>query len=107
MTTFDRRPSVLSTFTNLTIRVRQALAIASDRDQLVVSELDGATEPADTFLALDGQHQKIGYDPARAKKLLESAGFPNAAGLAPVKLLINRNDTQMRVARAVARMWKQ
>jgi ABC-type oligopeptide transport system substrate-binding subunit len=89
-------------------RVREALALATDREHLANVELDGAAEPANSFLAANDESlQKLAFDPPKAKKLLETAGFPNGEGFAPIKLLINRNDTQMRVARAVARMWKQ
>jgi oligopeptide transport system substrate-binding protein len=89
-------------------RIREALAIAIDRDQLIAAELGGAPEPASTFLAVtDRQQTPIAFDPEKAKELLETAGFPNGEGVAPIKLLINRNDTQNRLARAVARMWKQ
>lgn len=89
-------------------RVREALSIAIDREQLANAELGGATEPAERFLVLaSGQQQKATFDPAKAKRLLDAAGFPNGEGMPAVKLLVNRNDTQMRVARAIARMWKQ
>ena len=89
-------------------RLREALSIAIDREQLANAELGGAAEPAGTFLIVaDGQQQRSAFDPVKAKKLLEAAGFPNGEGLAPIKLLVNRNDTQSRVARAIARMWKQ
>ena len=42
-----------------------------------------------------------------AKQLFEDAGYLNGANFPAIRLLINRNDTQQRVARAVARMWKQ
>lgn len=89
-------------------RVREALAVAIDRERLCTTELEGATDPANSFLPTDGESTtKLVFDPARARKLLEAAGFPDSQGLAPIKIVINRNDTQMRVARAVARMWKQ
>lgn len=89
-------------------RVREALAISIDRDRLVSSELQGAAEPATTFLAVTNNKNKaLVFDPVKAKGLLESAGIQDGAALAPVRLVVNRNDTQVRIARAVARMWKQ
>src|SRR5262249_4530971 len=39
--------------------------------------------------------------------LLQSAGYPNGDGFPDIRLVVNRNDTQLRIARSVARMWKQ
>ncbi len=89
-------------------RVREALAISIDRERLSTIEMEGAVEPANSFRPVAGDTaSQITFDPAKAKTLLETAGFPNGAGVAPLKLVINRNDTQMRIARAVAKMWKQ
>jgi oligopeptide transport system substrate-binding protein len=38
---------------------------------------------------------------------LETAGFPDGANFREIRLVVNRNDTQQRVAKAVAGMWKQ
>ncbi len=89
-------------------RVREALAIAIDRQRLTDSELEGSTEPATSFLPLvDNQSAELVLDIVKAKQLLEKAGYPNGTGFPPIRLLLNRNDTQMRVARVVAKMWKQ
>ena len=89
-------------------RVREALAISIDRERLTDSEMEGSTQPAYVFLPLGTDHAtKLAFDVEKARGLLEKAGFPNGTNFPPVRLLINRNDTQQRVARAVARMWKQ
>jgi oligopeptide transport system substrate-binding protein len=38
---------------------------------------------------------------------LDEAGYPDGDGFPVIKLLVNRNDIQQRIARSVARMWKQ
>jgi oligopeptide transport system substrate-binding protein len=43
----------------------------------------------------------------RARALLAEAGFPNGENFPVVRLLINRNDLQRRIAREVARMWEK
>ena len=38
---------------------------------------------------------------------MDEAGFPDGKYFPVIRLVINRNDTQQRVAKSVARMWKQ
>lgn len=89
-------------------RVREALAISIDRQRLTESELEGSTEPATSFLPLvDNQSAELSFDVEKAKQLLEKAGYPGGTGFPHIRLVINRNDTQIRVARVVSKMWKQ
>jgi oligopeptide transport system substrate-binding protein len=88
-------------------RVREALAITIDRKQLTEDEMEGAAKPAFDFLPFDvGRETKIGNDPEKAKRLLETAGFPDAEGFPKIRLLINRNNVQELIARSIAEMWK-
>jgi oligopeptide transport system substrate-binding protein len=95
-------------------RVREALAIAIDRDRISEDELGGATEPAKKFLpaqmtpASDADHlqaSSIERDVDRARKLLAEAGFPEGKNFPKIRLLVNRNAQQRQVAEAVAAMW--
>jgi len=89
-------------------RVREALSISIDRERVAQNELDGATRPAVSFLPLGRKIKTpIAFDVKRARSLLAAAGFPNGENFPRVRLVVNRNDTQQRVARTVARMWKQ
>jgi oligopeptide transport system substrate-binding protein len=89
-------------------RVREALSIAIERERLTDGELEGSTRPALRFLPIGAKPVKeIVQDIARARELLSAAGFADGQGFPVVKLIINRNDAQQRIARAVARMWKQ
>jgi len=89
-------------------RVREALAIAIDRDKLVQSDLEGSTQPAYLlFPQSDLKGERLSLDIAKAKDLLAKAGYPNGVAFPPIRLVVNRNDTQQRIARSVARMWKQ
>jgi oligopeptide transport system substrate-binding protein len=89
-------------------RVREALSTAIDRQRIVDTEFQGTAEAADDFLPItragDGS---LDYDAAYARDLLSRAGFANGVGFPQVRLVVNRNDLQQRVARVVARMWKQ
>jgi oligopeptide transport system substrate-binding protein len=86
-------------------RVREALAIAIERERLTEDEMDGATEPALNYLPFN--EPKLVQDVGRAKYLLAQAGFPESENFPVVRLLINRNDLQRRIARSVARMWEK
>ncbi len=88
-------------------RVREALAIAIDRERLTAGEMEGSTKPAFDYLPFEsGREGKFGSDAKRAKELLENAGFPDGAGFPKIRLLVNRNNTQEKIARSVAKMWK-
>jgi len=50
---------------------------------------------------------KLTQDKEKARALLNEAGYANGNGFPVIRLLINRNDIQQRIARSVARMWKQ
>ena len=89
-------------------RVREALATAIDRERLTDGELEGSAQPANVFLPLGSDHAaKLMFDVEKARGLLEKAGYPNGEKFPQIRLVINRNDTQQRIARTVARMWKQ
>ncbi|MEO7673865.1 MAG: ABC transporter substrate-binding protein, partial [Pyrinomonadaceae bacterium] len=89
-------------------RVRQALSNAIEREKLTEGEMEGVTRPALSFLPFGTKAQiNLSQDRDRARELLEDAGYSDGTNFPVIKLLINRNDTQQRVARSVARMWKQ
>lgn len=89
-------------------RVREAMAIAIDRAKLTEGDLEGMNQPAFSFFPLgEARKETLTLDTVKAKQLLEKAGFPDGEGFPAVRLVINRNDIQQRVAKSVARMWKQ
>ncbi|NNE67160.1 MAG: peptide ABC transporter substrate-binding protein [Pyrinomonadaceae bacterium] len=89
-------------------RVREALAIAIDRNKLTEGEMEGAAKPAFDYLPFDvGREKKLGSDSGKAKELFEKSGFPNAEGFPKIKLLVNRNNVQEKIAKSVAKMWKE
>ena len=96
------------------VRVREAFALAIDRERISRVDLGGATEPAGRFLpdAMSGEKpvvdkaELLDYDVNRARELLAEAGFPNGENFPVVKLLINRNEQQRLVAQSIAAMWR-
>lgn len=97
------------------VRVREALALALDRERISKDDLAGATEPATRFLpeTVGGSQQPVveksellEKDQERARALLADAGFPDGEGFPTVRLLINRNEQQRIVAQSVAGMWR-
>src|SRR5690349_6483575 len=80
---FNMRDPILSN-----VRVRQALAYAVDRQAIVDSLRRGRATPAAGMLprvswAYDATLPEYAYDPARAKALLDAAGFPDPDGDGP------------------------
>ncbi|MCB1024638.1 MAG: peptide ABC transporter substrate-binding protein [Acidobacteria bacterium] len=89
-------------------RVREALAISIERDKLTADEMDGATTPAHKYLPFEEKSEQanLKYDPEKARDLLEKAGFANGRDFPAVRLVVNRNNVQQRIAKLVAKMWK-
>lgn len=70
--------------------------------------MEGASQPALSFLPFEAADEpKLVQNAEKAKELLAEAGFKEGENFPVIKLLVNRNDTQQRIARSVARMWKQ
>lgn len=96
------------------VRVREALALAIDRERISRVDLGGATEPAGTFLpeAMSGEkpvvdkEELLDQDVNKARDLLAQAGYPNGENFPILRLLINRNEQQRIVAQSIATMWR-
>jgi oligopeptide transport system substrate-binding protein len=85
-------------------RVREAMAISIERERLT----EGASVPALSFMPFDEANKiKLAQDAEKAKRLLAEAGFPNGERFPTVRLIVNRNNVQQRIARVVAKMWKE
>src|SRR5687768_11359857 len=96
------------------VRVREALALAIDRERISRNDLGGATEPAGKFLpeAMSGEKpvvdeaELLEQDANKARALLAEAGYPDGEGFPVIRLLINRNEQQRIVAQSIAAMWR-
>jgi oligopeptide transport system substrate-binding protein len=96
------------------VRVREALALAIDRERISRDDLGGSTEPAGKFLpeVMSGEKpvvdesELLEYDANKARTLLADAGYPDGDGFPVIRLLINRNEQQRIVAQSIAAMWR-
>lgn len=96
------------------VRVREALALAIDRERVSRDDLGGATEAAGKFLpeAMSGEKPVVAeaelleHDVNKARALLAEAGYPDGEGFPVIRLLINRNEQQRIVAQSIAGMWR-
>lgn len=91
-------------------RVRMALALAIDRRRILKAKFRGRAVLAATILpphhwAQDGALAPIPYDPARAERLLDAAGFPRRAGGVRMHLSYKTSSNRFRIAiaRVIAR----
>lgn len=90
-------------------RVRRALALAVDRDQLAARVLLGTKSPAPTlvppgfpgYASPSGQSTQL----REARRLLAEAGFPEGRGMRPLQLLYNSSDQHRVVFEAIQEMW--
>ncbi len=86
------------------IKVREAIAHAVPRDDLIDCLLRGQAEPAKGILApahwaYEPDVKTYDYDPERARELLDEAGFPDPDGEGPeprFKLLYKTSQNKMR-----------
>lgn len=92
-------------------RVRQALALAVDRERLTRQVLKGGREPAWHFTppAMGGYttRARLGFDPDRARALLAEAGFTGGANFPPLELLVDAREHHRVIAETVQQMWRQ
>jgi peptide/nickel transport system substrate-binding protein len=90
------------------VRVRQAIALAIDRRRIVEAKFSGRAVLATGLLPPDHwcyepEVARWDYDPARARRLLDEAGFPDPDGDGPaprLRLVYKTSADQFRVALA-------
>ncbi len=92
-------------------RLRRALALAVDRDQLAARVLRGTKSPAPSLIpeGVPGYTAPAGQTlaVAEARRLLAEAGFPGGKGLRPLQILYNSSDQHRVVFEAVQEMWRR
>lgn len=80
-------------------KVRQAVAMAINRDEMIKYKLKGLALPATSLLAPDhwafaAELKPQIYDPARAKRLLDEAGYADPPGAPPRFSLVYKTSTK-------------
>lgn len=92
-------------------RVREALAYAVDREQIVRWVTKGNQIPAQGFTppGINGYTvpEMVGLDVERAREALTAAGYPGGRGFPEAEILINTSENHRRVAEAIQEMWRR
>ncbi|MBN2873504.1 MAG: peptide ABC transporter substrate-binding protein, partial [Spirochaetales bacterium] len=92
------------------VRVRKALAMALDMNELVDKVTKGGQLATGAIVpAMAGYTPIKGnlYNVEEAKKLLAAAGYPGGAGFPKVTLLYNTNDGHKKIAEWAQENWKK
>jgi oligopeptide transport system substrate-binding protein len=91
-------------------RVRQALSLATDREEIVRNVTKSGQRAAFHYVppGIPGytSDPKLSFNPDRARMLLEEAGYPNGEGMPPVEILYNTSENHKRIAEAIQQMWR-
>jgi len=92
------------------VRVRRALALAINREQIVRYITRAGEDPAYNFtppgVAGYVPRARLTGDPVTARALLAEAGFPGGRGFPKLQLLYNTSEAHERIAQAIQQMWK-
>ncbi|MDQ2809257.1 MAG: peptide ABC transporter substrate-binding protein [Chloroflexota bacterium] len=92
------------------MKLRQAIAQAIDRDQLVELALSGAAQPLTTLLPKGEpgykEYEAYKFDPDAAKKSLADAGYPGGKGLS-LTYTYRQRDAEQRVAEQLQSQLKE
>jgi peptide/nickel transport system substrate-binding protein len=98
-------------------QVRQALALAIDRQSIIEHLLGGLATPANSLLsrehwAYEPQAKNYEYDLMRAKKLLDEAGFSDPDGEGPetrfqLSYKTSQDEQSSRIAEVLQHQWQK
>jgi len=92
-------------------RVRRALAMTINRDQLVSQIAKGGQIPAYAITppGTMGYYPEsdLEFDPQAAQQLMAEAGYPNGEGFPATEILYNTSEGHRKIAVAIQQMWKK
>ncbi|MBI2433041.1 MAG: peptide ABC transporter substrate-binding protein [Candidatus Hydrogenedentes bacterium] len=93
------------------VRVRRALSLALDREELTRNVLQAGEAPAFHFVPPEikgyTSTSTVEYDPEKARQLLAEAGYPQGQGFPALEILYNTMESHKTIAETVQRMWKE
>jgi len=92
-------------------RVRRALSLAINRDQIAERVLSGGYPPAHSFTPPDcggyTAKARVDLDVAEARRLLAAAGHPGGQGFPRFEVQVRNDDVQPAVLEAIQAMWSK
>jgi oligopeptide transport system substrate-binding protein len=93
------------------VRVRQALSMALDRDEIVRVATAAGEVPAFSLVppSMPGYERQLcaSYNPDRARELLAEAGYPNGRGFPKLEILYNTDLVHQAVAELARKQWER
>ncbi len=95
------------------VRVRQALAYATDKAKIATVVFGGRRDVAQDILpegipGYDPKFRGIPYDPVKARALLAAAGYPGGRGLPPIPIYFREGYPELAATVDMIRqMWQQ
>nr|WP_043923475.1 peptide ABC transporter substrate-binding protein [Leadbettera azotonutricia] len=91
------------------VRIRKALSMSFDRQELIDRVIKGGQVPAFALAPPIGDYKPAtgtGYDLAAAKRLLAEAGYPDGRGLPTFQIIYNTLDAHKVIAEYLQQVWK-
>ncbi len=93
------------------IRVRRALALALDREEITSKILAAGEVPALGLVppGITGYHpqQTTANDPEEARRLLAEAGYPEGKGFPRLDILYNTHEMHQTIAEVIRKQWQR
>ncbi|MBA4137285.1 MAG: peptide ABC transporter substrate-binding protein [Opitutus sp.] len=92
-------------------RVRRALSLAINREQLARTLLRGTRAPALHYTPPDcagyTAQARVGFEPTKAKDLLAAAGFPGGEGFPTLDVQVRNDELHAKVLEVIQAMWQR